>query len=186
MSDRTRITAALALALGVPAAIAQSNTSDPVPSIATTPGVAANEAPQTASPGASAGVPPPAPPVLPQPTPSIATDIAGQEGFFRPSPTDAVVVPGFTPTTPGVTPMDAPTNATVGSSASDRALRDSVASALALDPALQGASLNVTVRNGVVNITGSARDRAQADRARALAEGAVGVARVSASISTGE
>ena len=102
-----------------------------------------------------------------------------------PSRMEAVVVPGFTPTTPGVTPMDTPTNATVGSSASDRALRDSVASTLAADSALQGATLNVTVRNGVVNVTGSARDRTQADRARALAEGAVGVSRVSASISTG-
>ena len=182
MIDRIRITAALALALAAPAAFAQATTT---PSSATTADAATKESPSTASPGTAAGMPPPAPPVQMRPVPSMSTDLAGQEGFFRPSPTEAVVVPGFTPTTPGVTPMDTPTNATVGSSASDRALRDSVASALAADPALQGATLNVTVRNGVVNVTGSARDRAQADRARALAEGTLGVSRVSTSISAG-
>jgi hypothetical protein len=163
MIDRIRITATLAMALAAPAAFAQATTPDSAPSAATTAGTATKEAP----------------------IPRVSPDLAGQEGSFRPSPTDAVVVPGFTPTTPGVTPMDTPTNATVGSTPSDRALRDSVAGALAADPALQGATLNVTVRNGVVSVTGSARDRTQADRARALAEGTVGVSRVSTSISTG-
>ena len=88
------------------------------------------------------------------------------------------------PTTPGVTPMDTPTNATVGSSASDRALRDSVASAITSDPSLQGARINVTVNNGVVTLSGSAKDGTQASRARAVAEGVAGTARVNASIST--
>ena len=108
--------------------------------------------------GASAGIAPPAPP-------------AGT--------TDTVVVPAITPATPGVMPLE------VGSSPADRTLRDSVAAALTSDPELQGARINVTVSNGVVTLSGSARDLAQANRARAAAERVAGSARVDASISTG-
>lgn len=84
------------------------------------------------------------------------------------------------PPAPPVMPVDR-----VGSSASDRTLRDSVAAAITSDPALEGARINVTVSNGVVSLSGSARDTAQADRARAAAERVAGSARVDASISTG-
>jgi hypothetical protein len=143
--------------------------------------------------GASAGIAPPAPPAPPvqvTPEPAPPNDSAGQAsatqpGFFASSTTDTVVVPGITPATPGVMPLDTTTNATVGSSASDRTLRDSVAAAITSDPALEGARINVTVSNGVVSLSGSARDTAQADRARAAAERVAGSARVDASISTG-
>jgi osmotically-inducible protein OsmY len=68
-------------------------------------------------------------------------------------------------------------------SPSDRALRDEVSSALAAAPGLEGARISVKVHDGVVMLTGSARDRAQVDRAREVTERIVGVARVSASIS---
>ena len=158
-------------ALGITSAAAQVNTPAPPPA---------------AGPGNTAGIAPPAPAVQVAPTATIDTDVGGQQqGFFAPSIAEGVVVPGFTPATPGVTPLDSPTNATVGSSPSDRSLRDSISSALADDPALQGARINVTVSNGVVSLTGTARDTSQAARARQVVEGVAGTARVNASIAPG-
>ena len=117
-------------------------------------------------------------------TPPTATEEGGQPGFFRPAP-DAVLVPPFSPATPGVTPIDTPTHATVGASPSDTSLRDSIASAIAADPELQGARINVLVRDGVVTLSGTAKDPAQASRVRAMVERMVGNSRVSANISPG-
>jgi hypothetical protein len=189
--DRMTLATALALALG--AAHAQTTTSGTVPSGNTAGATTTPQGPVTAGPGASAGVPPPAPaapPVQITPEPPPPNDSAGQApasqpGFFSPSTAEAVVVPGFTPATPGVMPVDTTTNATVGSSPSDRSLRDAVAAAMTSDPDLEGARINVTVSNGVVSLSGMARDQAQADRARAAAERIAGSARVDASISTG-
>jgi hypothetical protein len=110
-------------------------------------------------------------------------NLGANEGFFRPAP-EAVVVPPFTPATPGVTPIDTRTQATVGSSTADRELRDAVASAIAADPQLQGARINVLVSDGTVTLSGTATDQAQADRARALTERLAGSAQVTASINT--
>ena len=143
---------------------------------------------QATNEGATAGVPPTVPPVQPPSatgTPNAQPDAAGQAqpGFVAPGPKEAVAIPPFTPATPGVTPMDTPTNATVGAALSDSALRDSVVSAIGADPALQGARINVTVRDGVVTLSGTARDKAQAERARAVVEGVAGSSKVNASIS---
>jgi osmotically-inducible protein OsmY len=67
-------------------------------------------------------------------------------------------------------------------SSSDQALLDQVVGALASDPSLSGAALSVTVSNGVVNISGHARDQAQANRARDVAANVAGDSRVSAAI----
>jgi hypothetical protein len=106
-----------------------------------------------------------------------------EPGFFRPAP-EAVVVPPFTPATPGVTPLDTKAPPAVGASQSDRGLRDAVAAAIAADPQLQGARINVLVSNGVVTLSGFALDPAQADRARALTERLAGSAQVKAGITT--
>lgn len=111
---------------------------------------------------------------------ALAMPVSAQ-GFFRPAP-EAVVVPPFTPATPGATPIDTKTQAPVGSSRADRELRDSVAAAIAADPQMKGARINVLVSDGVVTLTGSARDPAQAERARALTERLAGSAQVTASI----
>ena len=172
-----------ALALYAGTALAQATTSGTTPSGNTAGGVSPAQGPVTAGPANSAGVLPTAPPVQTPPTPSIDTEVGTPPGFFRPSP-DAVVVPPFSPATPGVTPIDTPTNATVGASPSDTALRDNIAAAIAADPELQGARINVLVRDGVVSLGGTAQDRAQAARARAIAERMVGGSRVTASISS--
>jgi hypothetical protein len=180
MKPKAILLAVLALCAGT--ALAQATTSGTTPSGDTAGGASSSQGPATAGPANSAGVIPPVPAVQEPPIPSAGADVAGQPGFFRSSP-DAIVVPPFTPATPGVTPMDTPTNATVGASASDTSLRDNLASALSADPALAGARINVLVRDGVVTLSGTAQDRAQAERARALAERMVGSSRVSASIS---
>jgi hypothetical protein len=159
-------------------ALAQGTTSGSVPSGNTAGGAAATPGPAMASPANSAGVIPTVPPVQ---EPTAAPNQGANEGFFRPAP-DAIVVPPFTPATPGVTPIDTQTNATVGSSTADRELRDAVASAIAADPQLQGARINVLVSDGVVTLSGTAIDQEQVDRARALAERLAGSAQVTASI----
>jgi hypothetical protein len=135
----------------------------------------------------SAGVAPPVPPVPPpnaasNPEPAPIPNQGANEGFFRPSP-EAVIVPPFTPATPGVTPIDTG-KPVVGASTADRELRDAVASAIAGDRLLQGARINVLVSEGAVTLSGTAVDRAQADHARALTERLAGSARVVANIST--
>ena len=174
--------AALALCAGP--AHAQATTSGTTPSGNTAGGVQSNQGPATAGPANSAGVIPTAPPVPPSAnTPNVDSEVGGSPGFFRPAP-DAVLVPPFTPATPGVTPIDRPTNATVGASPSDTNLRDSIAAAIAADPQLQGAQINVLVRDGVVTLSGTAQDSAQASRVRAVAERLAGSASVSADISS--
>jgi len=136
--------------------------------------------PATADPAPKAGVPPTSPPA-----PAKSADAAGQEqpGLPAPRTSETVVAPPLTPATPGVAPIDTPTKATVGSSPSDSALRDSVMAAIGADPALEGARINVSVRDGVVNLSGTARDQAQAERAHAVVESIAGTARVNARIS---
>jgi hypothetical protein len=159
-------------------ALAQGTTRGSAASGNTAGGATAAQGPATAGPANSAGVIPAAPPVQePMPTPNQGAN----EGFFRPAP-DAIVVPPFTPATPGVTPIDTQTNATVGSSTADRELRDALASAIAADPQLQGARINVLVSDGVVTLSGTAVDQAQVERARALAERLAGSAQVTANI----
>jgi hypothetical protein len=67
-------------------------------------------------------------------------------------------------------------------SLSDSALLGAVVAALAGDPALNGAELQVEVDGGVVGITGHARDSAQAARAGQVAARAANGARVEADI----
>ena len=64
----------------------------------------------------------------------------------------------------------------------DGALLGRVVSALASDPALRGAQLQVEVDNGVVGITGQALDPAQAQRAGMVAAQAANGARVESDI----
>ena len=190
--ERLSLAALAGLALSTPAALAQAPSAAGAtpsvanPSVATTRGLEATAPPAPApNPAETAGIAPAAPPVQVAPTPSVTPDIVGQEGFFRPLPTESAAVPAVTPLTPGLTPMDTRTTATVGSSPTDQALREAIAGALANDPSLQGASINVTVQNGVVNVTGSARDSAQAARARAVAQAAAGSAPINFSIAGG-
>jgi osmotically-inducible protein OsmY len=76
-------------------------------------------------------------------------------------------------------------NATVTGSATgpDQALMASVMSALASDPTLQGANIQVNVSNGNVTLSGNTSDGAQADRARGVAAGIAGDGKVTSSIS---
>jgi hypothetical protein len=178
MKPHAILFASIALCAGNALAQATATPSGETPS-----GATSIQGPTTAGPAISAGVAPPAPPVQALPTPAVETDIAGQPGFFRPPPESVVVSPFPPATTPGVTPIETPTAATVGASASDRALRDSVAAALAADPELQGAAINVLVRDGVVTLGGTAEDGAQAERAREVTERIAGSSRVSAGIS---
>jgi hypothetical protein len=145
--------------------------------------------PASADPASKIGIPPPnAPPGLPPsapPAPTKGPDAAGQEqpGAFAPGTSETVVAPPFTPATPGVTPIDTPTKATVGAAPSDTAMRDSIVAALAADPALQGAKVNVSVHGGVVNLTGTARDPAQVDRVLATVGRIAGPSNVKTNIS---
>lgn len=89
------------------------------------------------------------------------------------------------PSTNGIGPkLGAGTVTGTAVSSSDQALLDQVIAALSSDPSLSGAALSVTVSNGSVSIAGTARDNAQADRARSIAAGVAGDSRVSASIRT--
>jgi hypothetical protein len=164
-------------------ALAQGTTSGANPSDSTAGAASATQGPAAAGPANSAGVILPVPPVQ---EPAVANSDGSQPGFFRPAP-EAVVVPPFPPSTPGVAPppVDTTTNATVGSSPSDRELRDSVATALAEDPKLHGARINVLVSGGAVTLSGTALDQEQADQARAVAERLAGSARVTANIAAG-
>jgi osmotically-inducible protein OsmY len=85
---------------------------------------------------------------------------------------------------PGVVPIEPDITATVGATPSDTTLRDTVVAAIAADSSLQGARINVSVKDGVVSLSGTARDREQAERARAVVENIAGASRVNASIST--
>ena len=69
-------------------------------------------------------------------------------------------------------------------SSEDQALLDAVVTALAADPALRGASLQVAVSGGVVSITGMAQDSSQADHARNVAASLAGHFRVNTAIGT--
>jgi large repetitive protein len=69
-------------------------------------------------------------------------------------------------------------------SSEDQALLDAVVNALAADPALRGASLQVAVSAGVVSITGMAQDSSQAEHARNVAASLAGHFRVNTAIGT--
>ena len=71
-----------------------------------------------------------------------------------------------------------------GSSDADAQLGGDVARALANDPALRGAYLDVDVYAGEVRLTGRALDLAQASHARRVAESVAGPARVTSYIDT--
>lgn len=179
MNTRLHPLLVLALALAGPDALAQATSEGSVGSAAGTGG-------KTGGSATTGGIPPPVPSVQHPSatgTPNPQVDAAGQQpGFSAPRASESVVVPPFTPATPGVAPLDTPTNATVGASPSDSALRDSVVSAIGADPALKGARINVSVHDGVVNLSGTARDKAQADRARAVVERIAGSSKVNARI----
>jgi hypothetical protein len=160
--------------------LGQATTGGAVPSGSSAGGATAGQGPVTAGPANSAGMIPVAPPVR---EPTAAPGAGANGGFFRPAP-DAVVVPPFSPATPGVTPIDTRTNATVGSSTADRELRDAVASAIAADPQMQGARVNVLVSDGAVTLSGTAKNRGQVDKARAITQRLAGSAQVTASITT--
>jgi osmotically-inducible protein OsmY len=63
-----------------------------------------------------------------------------------------------------------------GGSAADQAMADRVATALAADPALQGATITVIVDGGQVNLDGTTTDQAQAAHATDVAQAAAGPA----------
>jgi hyperosmotically inducible periplasmic protein len=68
------------------------------------------------------------------------------------------------------------------SAASDRSLLDAVVAALSADAALEGTSLNVTVSDGLVTITGTAATSEQAARVHDVATRVAGAGRVSAAV----
>lgn len=95
------------------------------------------------------------------------------------------------PTVQGITtyngsPRTAASGASVDGTAAagDQRLMDEVVSALAADPSLKGANVNVTIDNGSVTLSGTAQDSAQADRAKRVAEGIAGSGKVSSSVAT--
>jgi len=71
---------------------------------------------------------------------------------------------------------------TVVVSSSDQAILDAVIAALSADSSLNGAVLQVVVSKGVVSLSGTARDNAQASHARTVAASAAGTARVTSAI----
>jgi hypothetical protein len=91
------------------------------------------------------------------------------------------------PTVQGITTYTgSPQGASVDgtAAASDQRLMDEVVSALAADPTLKGANVNVTIDNGSVTLSGAAHDSAQAERARQVAEGIAGPGKVTSSVGT--
>jgi len=67
----------------------------------------------------------------------------------------------------------------------DRALLSEVATALAANTALAGASIDVQVVGGRVTLNGSARDMAQVESAKGIAQGIAGAANVTSNLSAG-
>jgi osmotically-inducible protein OsmY len=67
----------------------------------------------------------------------------------------------------------------------DRALMSEIATALAATPALAGASIDVQVVGGRVTLNGSARDMAQVESAKGVAQGIAGAANVTSNLSAG-
>jgi len=135
-------------------------------------------------PAATAALPDPAATTAEPQAAGTATAPGDAPGFFAPSTTlSATVVPGGALLTPDVAAVDT-TGADVGSasSASDRSLLDAVVAALSADAALMGTNLGVTVRDGLVTITGTAATQEQAARASDVATGVAGAGRVSAAI----
>ena len=80
--------------------------------------------------------------------------------------------------------LTAPTDAihSGGMSASDQALARDVATALARDSVLYGATVTVVVHNGAVSLGGSAESGEQASRAESIARGVAGVTSVSGTL----
>ena len=67
----------------------------------------------------------------------------------------------------------------------DRALLTEIATALAGNTALAGASIDVQVVGGRVTLNGSARDMAQVEAAKSIAQGIAGAANVTSNLSAG-
>jgi hypothetical protein len=133
----------------------------------------------TPEPAATAALPDPAvTPAVPDP---VATPPVATQGFFAPSATLAATVLPGTVLAPEMGTMDPSTEDSV-SAAADRRLLDAVVAALSADPALRGTSLNVTVNDGLVSITGTAATPEQVARVHDVATRVAGAGRVSASV----
>jgi len=66
----------------------------------------------------------------------------------------------------------------------DDQLLNRVVAALVRDPGMQGADIEVRVDDGNITLDGKARDSAQADHAKQVAEGLAGQGKVTSSLST--
>ena len=71
-----------------------------------------------------------------------------------------------------------------GAAAGDDRLLDQVVQALMRDPETRGADIQVRVDSGTVTLDGKAKDSAQADHARQVAEGIAGQGKVTSRLST--
>jgi osmotically-inducible protein OsmY len=71
-----------------------------------------------------------------------------------------------------------------GSAASDDRLLNQVVDALVRDPGMQGADVEVHVDDGQVTLDGKAKDSAQADHAKQVAENVAGTGKVTSKLST--
>jgi hypothetical protein len=71
-----------------------------------------------------------------------------------------------------------------GNASVDGRLLNEVVAALVRDPAMQGANIEVRVDDGTVTLDGKAKDSAQADHAKRVAEGLAGQGKVTSSLST--
>ena len=183
-------TRAQSAATGLPQAAATTALPDAAATTALPDAAATTDLPSAAAttdlpdPAATAALPDPAATTAEPQAAGTATAPGDAPGFFAPSTTlSATVVPGGALLTPDVAAVD-PTGADVGSasSASDRSLLDAVVAALSADAALMGTNLGVTVRDGLVTITGTAATQEQAARASDVATGVAGAGRVSAAI----
>ena len=81
--------------------------------------------------------------------------------------------------------LSVPTDAITPEAMGDRGLLSQVVTALAADPRLAGAQINVQVAEGRVTLGGVVRDMAQSQTARAVADGIAGSANVTNSLTTG-
>lgn len=77
------------------------------------------------------------------------------------------------------------TDSASAAAATDQQLLGDVVAALAADPALEGASIDVRVEEGRVTLNGVAKDMAQQQQARAIADRVAGAANVTDRTTTG-
>ena len=74
-------------------------------------------------------------------------------------------------------------NGAQGPAASDEQLLNKVVGALVRDPGMQGADVEVSVEDGQVTLDGKAKDSAQADHAKQVAEGLASAGKVTSHLS---